>query len=225
MGHRFKMLNGPNRVLKGLFGTSLWKCTRRPSVIYISLNILIFQSPLKSSLSSEGSKPLFRSKSQMLPPILSKTHDQVCLNTIPKPATNSYLRVSIVVLKHHDQEQLGKERICFNLLFVVYHPGTQSRNLSRSHGGVLPIGLLILLLKGPRATSPGATLPLWPGLPNINHQSRICTTGLPIEQCSEGILSVEAPYSKATLTMSSWDKASQHSQSNSEPVSALTQSH
>ena len=39
------------------------------------------------------------------------------------------LRVSVTVVKHHDQNQVGDERVYFILQLVVHHPGKSGQEL------------------------------------------------------------------------------------------------
>jgi hypothetical protein len=82
------------------------------------------------------------------------------------------LRVSIAVLKHHDQKLVEGERIYFILQFTGYTPslrevraGPQGRNRRRNHGTVLHTALLLIassarFLIHLRTSCPG--VPLFP---------------------------------------------------------------
>lgn len=50
------------------------------------------------------------------------------------------IRVSIAVLKHHDQQELGEERDCFSLQFSDYTEESQGRNMGQEavEEGCLP---------------------------------------------------------------------------------------
>jgi hypothetical protein len=117
------------------------------------------------------------------------------------------VQVSIAVMKHPDQNQLGEERVYFILQLLSSREvktelkkelGGRNR-YSRSCGGKLVSGVLSLLSyriqyhlcrQGCRRHRDSS---------HINHQSRKCPTGLSIAQCGGGIFSIEIFSFKPTL--------------------------
>ena len=94
----------------------------------------------------------------------------------------SYL--SIAMIRHHDQEQLEKQRVYFILQFVIHHPGksgkefkagTWRQELMEKSGKVLLTDVLLMacaayILKHPRTPSLSIPLPTL-GLTLVRHQS------------------------------------------------------
>lgn len=84
-------------------------------------------------------------------------------------ARQAYLIESFCCDKHHDQKQSGEEQIPFILQLLAHDWGksvikTWGKNSSRTHGGVMLIGLLLKvsstwLFTLPRTTSPEVPLP------------------------------------------------------------------
>lgn len=110
------------------------------------------------------------------------------------------VRVSIVVTKHN-HKQLGKEMICFyytstSQFIIEVSPHRTSRqqpggmNWSRSHGGVMLSGLFLM------ACSIRLLLAL--------QLRRSSPTGLPTNQSTWDIFSVEVPSSQMIKLASSW---------------------
>jgi hypothetical protein len=78
-----------------------------------------------------------------------------CISLYPHRniAFTLYLRVSITVINHHDQKQLGEERVYFIFQVVVRHPEDLGYELKAGswiqelkHGGIPLTGLFLSLL-------------------------------------------------------------------------------
>lgn len=106
------------------------------------------------------------------------------------------------------REQVGEERVCFILQFIVYHPGklgqeftAGGRSKCRGQGAVLRTGLLLMifsacLLQHPRPLSRVWPHPHWAVPSHIHHHSRECITALPTGQSGGSISLTESLSSK-----------------------------
>jgi hypothetical protein len=121
--------------------------------------------------------------------------------------------VSIAVIKHCDQKQLGEEGVCFSLHFqVTVTERGQGRSWGRGRGEVLLTGLLLMAcpdcsLRAPRTATWEWDGPLWDGPTHINHQPRKCCHRLAHQLSGDVIFSIEVPSSKM---MVAYIKSRQH---------------
>lgn len=95
-------MKGPNRVF-----SFLWNLTRQTSII-CAAQYSYLPGPHRRAHWAVSIQRLFHPKVQMLPQSSSKHTSRICHNNIPQPGVISFLfRVSIFVVRYHDQMQLS----------------------------------------------------------------------------------------------------------------------